>query len=183
MDTETDTPRTDHEEQVTIGLFGHGGNVPVEFARDLERELATLTKRYEALHRMSFMSASELCRTHHIQKCDSCDDLACGDNTSPAKRDLAALTTDRDTWRLAHDLLEADKAWRDIVSAPMDVPVLLGWFETWPVLVWRVTVDLAGHENDMPPPAPFQGTRSNGWRHGSATHWMPLPEPPKEVKP
>jgi hypothetical protein len=56
--------------------------------------------------------------------------------------------------------------WRLIEEAPHNENVLLGW---WSGDQWETEVALA----------------SWGWRndtklsvHGSATHWMPLPEPP-----
>jgi hypothetical protein len=66
--------------------------------------------------------------------------------------------------------------WQPIETAPMDIPVLLGWWEEWPALKWICSADIAGHENDKPP------GMSNGWRNGSATHWMPLPAPPKPIE-
>lgn len=73
------------------------GECTAEIARlaakvsELERELADMTRKRDALFASNLMSASELCRKHHVQKCDSCDDLGCCDNTSPAKKRVADL--------------------------------------------------------------------------------------------
>ena len=80
-------------------------------------------------------------------------------------RDYDALRT------AASAYLEA-LSWRPIETAPLDAIILLGWWEEWPAKQWCYAASIAGHENDKPP------GMSNGWRHGYATHWMPLPEPP-----
>lgn len=60
--------------------------------------------------------------------------------------------------------------WQPIETAPFGETVLLGWRD-WRDHQWCMEV----------------GPASHGWRrgginnvslHGSATHWMPLPEPP-----
>lgn len=58
--------------------------------------------------------------------------------------------------------------WQPIDTAPADTELLLGWFVQFPVSHWYMTVDFA------------HSTRG-GWKHRQATHWMPLPEPPKET--
>lgn len=63
--------------------------------------------------------------------------------------------------------------WQPITSAPLSEDVLLGWWETWPQKKWRYEAGWAGRKNSFP------GTGvSNGYLHGQATHWMPLPAPP-----
>lgn len=63
--------------------------------------------------------------------------------------------------------------WRTIESAPHGVRVLLGWPD-WRDGAWCMEVGCASH-----------GRRTEAGSsvsyHGSATHWMPLPEAP-EVK-
>lgn len=63
--------------------------------------------------------------------------------------------------------------WQDIETAPHGVRVLLGWRD-WRDHAWCMEVG----------PASF-GWRtkevSNLSRHGSATHWKPLPSPPDEA--
>ena len=105
-------------------------------------------------------------------------DAVC-DYTAPEELHREAKNLEREL-NAANKRIAELAEWRPIESAPMDTRVLLGWFETWPNLVWRMTADIAGHANDMPAPRPFEGTRSNGWRHGQATHWIPLPQPPTE---
>lgn len=56
-------------------------------------------------------------------------------------------------------------------EVPMETPVLLGWWETWPEMEWVCEAGIAGV--DRP---------GVGWRHGRATHWMPLPSPPVEAQ-
>lgn len=55
--------------------------------------------------------------------------------------------------------------WKPIESAPKDEKLLLGWFATYDGQ-WQQTVDLA------------HCTRG-GWMHGQATHWLPLPQGPR----
>lgn len=62
--------------------------------------------------------------------------------------------------------------WEPIESAPHNKAVLLAW-KDWRDGQWCMAVD-----------AYSTGQRyANGYstvsNHGSATHWMPLPEPPK----
>lgn len=60
----------------------------------------------------------------------------------------------------------AKEGWQPIETAPRDIEVLLGWWTTWPDRQWKMSSDLAG-------------STKGGWLHGQATHWQPLPEPPK----
>lgn len=57
--------------------------------------------------------------------------------------------------------------WRIITEdePPLDVNLLLAYFNEWPSPQWTVESGWAG------------STRG-GWLHGQATHWMPLPETP-----
>ncbi len=50
------------------------------------------------------------------------------------------------------------------VDVPLDTDVLLAWWDEWSEQ-WRIEANHAGSER-------------GGWRHGRATHWMPLPAPP-----
>ena len=61
-------------------------------------------------------------------------------------------------------------AWQPISTAPHEVEVLLGW-EEWDG-AWKTEVSVAtwGWR---------KGTVSRMSQHGQATHWMPLPAPPK----
>lgn len=68
----------------------------------------------------------------------------------------------------------AKRKWQPIETAPLDMPLQLGWWELWPEKKWVEEISLAGHANDKGP------GMSNAWLHGRATHWQPLPEPPKE---
>lgn len=55
--------------------------------------------------------------------------------------------------------------WKTIDTAPMDVVILLAWEDSF-LRRWEYE-------------AGMYGSTRGGWRHGQATHWMPLPEPPK----
>lgn len=67
----------------------------------------------------------------------------------------------------------ATPTWLDIKTAPHDVSVLLG-YPDWHSKKWVHEVGPASH-----------GWTRNGIstmsRHGQATHWMPLPDPPVSV--
>ena len=65
--------------------------------------------------------------------------------------------------------------WQLIETAPLNEDVILGWWESndGRTYEWRIATAWAGASNTKPP------GMLNGWRHGRATHWMPLPEPPK----
>ena len=96
----SDTPRTDAEickikdeskHMDKQSAYYENYQAMRDFSRVLERELAAMTEKRDALFASNLMSASELCRTHHVQKCDSCDDLGCCDNTSPAKTRIGEI--------------------------------------------------------------------------------------------
>ena len=79
------------------------------------------------------------------------------------ERQIAALQSELDK-----------RQWQPIETAPLDNPLQLGWWESYPEKKWVQEVESAGHSNDKGP------GMSNAWLHGRATHWQPLPEPPKE---
>jgi hypothetical protein len=65
-------------------------------------------------------------------------------------------------------------SWQPIETAPHGVRVLLGWRD-WRDHAWCMEVAPASHG--------WRGVEvSTMSRHGSATHWMPLPPPPDEVE-
>ena len=68
--------------------------------------------------------------------------------------------------------------WQPIESAPKDVELILGWHgcDAMANSIWYTEIGLSGHENDKPP------GMSNGWLHGRATHWRPLPQPPEAAR-
>lgn len=72
---------------------------------------------------------------------------------------------------LAH---EPAAEWRPIEEAPHNCAVLLGWHD-WRDGQWCTAVGAASWGERV-------GEYSNRSRHGSATHWRPLPPPP-EVQP
>jgi hypothetical protein len=79
--------------------------------------------------------------------------------------DTAAL---RAEWGIAAlDAAPAERveAWQPIETAPLDTDILLGWWITWPETVWETE-------------SAWAGGLLGCWRHGRATHWMPLPAPP-----
>ena len=53
------------------------------------------------------------------------------------------------------------------VDVPLDTDLLLAWWDEWSG-AWEIEANHAGSER-------------GGWRHGRATHWMPLPPPPSEA--
>lgn len=76
--------------------------------------------------------------------------------------------------RLRKDLLKdcAERAqqteWQPIESAPLDgKPLLLGWYTTWPEVMWVCAIAPAGMDG---------GRQGQNYRHGMATHWKPHPE-------
>lgn len=70
------------------------------------------------------------------------------------ERERDALRADAQDWML----IEEDAA----VDAPLDTTVLLAWQDGGE---WRIESGWVGSDR-------------GGWRHGRATHWKPLPEPP-----
>jgi hypothetical protein len=57
--------------------------------------------------------------------------------------------------------------WQPIETAPKDVPVLLGWEDSF--------------RREWEYEAGLYGSTRGGWLHGQATHWMPLPSPPSPI--
>ena len=73
---------------------------------------------------------------------------------------------------------QAARAWQPIATAPHETEVLLGWMNEWSEPnEWRCEIGCATSGRDWP--APDGGRFSSYSMHGSATHWMPLPEPPE----
>jgi hypothetical protein len=71
----------------------------------------------------------------------------------------------------ARAVLAVMSEWQPIETAPMDVDVILGWWESWPGgHQWRQVIAWASSSNPRSP--------SNTRRIGKATHWMPIPAPP-----
>jgi len=86
---------------------------------------------------------------------------------------LAAATEDGSSitgWMRAALTAALAKAWRPVSEAPHGHLVLLGWRD-WRDGTWCMEVGCASH-----------GRRTEAGSsvsyHGSATDWMPLPEPP-----
>lgn len=67
------------------------------------------------------------------------------------------------------EVLRAAQEWQPIETAPADVDVLLCWWDEWPQGQWKQDLNLAI-------------CTKGGWRHGRATHWMSLPEPPNDAR-
>lgn len=71
------------------------------------------------------------------------------------------------------EALKGAQVWREIESAPHDVTVLLGWHD-WRDSAWIMEVGRASWDSRS------VSGYSNMSRHGSATHWMPLPAAPSK---
>ncbi|GAJ29836.1 hypothetical protein [Acidomonas methanolica] len=76
---------------------------------------------------------------------------------------------------LARAALEAAAAaaWQHIATAPWNTDILLAWRGMNGE--WKIEVGWAGKQNSCPRESGF----SDGWQHGDAEFWMPLPEPPE----
>jgi hypothetical protein len=78
--------------------------------------------------------------------------------------------------------------WQPIETAPKDVPIILANFTAACLLtgaphVWTATYvtqwcDLDGNQTEAEPMW-CEASYAAGNDNGTATHWMPLPEPPK----
>lgn len=68
-----------------------------------------------------------------------------------------------------------DNDWLPIESAPADTDLLLCWWQEWPSNRWHYEAAWASASNTC------GGGYSNGWAHGSATHWKRLPAPPENT--
>ena len=62
--------------------------------------------------------------------------------------------------------------WQDIETAPHETNILLGWIEQ-STGNWECQTGFASGGKLYP------NGYSSRWWHGRATHWMPLPAPPK----
>ena len=62
--------------------------------------------------------------------------------------------------------------WQPIETAPHAISLLL-FIPATTHTQWDIVVGMASHGQRLP-----NGYSNMSW-HGSATHWMPLPEPPK----
>ena len=83
----------------------------------------------------------------------------------------------------AAPVAQAEPAWLPIETAPKDREILV-WFSD----LFKGMADVAKWEPDTyaKKPRPYwQGSKERmlgilAYRHGNPTHWMPLPQPPKE---
>lgn len=87
--------------------------------------------------------------------------------------DLAIADEAADEIERLREALKGAQVWREIESAPHDVEVLLGW-NHWRDDYWVMETGKASWGSR------FKGGDSNMSRHGSATHWMPLPAAPSK---
>jgi len=94
----------------------------------------------------------------------------------PPKQDT--LLTVQYVKTLEAKLAALGAAWQPIETAPLGVPLVLGWHDPMATMGladggdWVSEIAHAGMPNTKP------SGMSNGWRHGSATYWRPLPPPP-----
>lgn len=65
------------------------------------------------------LAPSQICRTYHVQMCHVCDDVDCGDNTSPLK---ATVTRQREA-------LEAYKKYRELCFS-IDTKIASGEYKS-----------------------------------------------------
>lgn len=65
-------------------------------------------------------------------------------------------------------------AWQPVETAPHETNILLGYWKDWPKREWVTEVGWYSRGQR------FKNGHSNYSRHGYATHWMPLPDPPQK---
>ena len=66
--------------------------------------------------------------------------------------------------------VKAPEYWKEIDGdTPIDTLLILGWLEAWPACRWEQVIGA-------------YGSRSGGWLHGQATHYMLPPEVPIAIK-
>ena len=70
-----------------------------------------------------------------------------------------------------------NKDWRPIEEAPHEKKVLLGYWVEWPKEEWAVEIGYASHGESRYIPG-LRGRVSTYGRHGRATHFQYLPNPP-----
>lgn len=85
----------------------------------------------------------------------------------------AAVSASKEAQEAAPAAQGEPSAWHRIeedaeVDVPLDTDLLLAWWDQWSE-AWKIEANYAGSE-------------SGGWRHGRATHWMPLPAPPSAAQ-
>lgn len=86
--------------------------------------------------------------------------LACVEKAAQAQEAAPAEQGEPNGWRCIEEDAEVD--------VPLDTDLLLAWWDEWSE-AWKIEANYAGSER-------------GGWRHGRATHWMPLPAPPSAVQ-
>lgn len=79
----------------------------------------------------------------------------------PASQNMVISVGDQPVW-MARLWMPIDE------DTPLGIPVLMGWWETWPTEQWKVEAGVRGADSQQ----------GSSWRHGRATHWMPLPPAP-----
>ena len=83
----------------------------LDYAQPVMDELA---EAKEEIKTLTLESTSETCRRVHLQNCHVCEDMRCGDNTSPMKKEIKQLRFSRiqnlaEIVALRHDLEETDE--------------------------------------------------------------------------
>lgn len=196
----SDTPRTDHllEALETHQFHGDAGDV-VDFARDLERELAAVTAERDAAKK----DADNWFRQYKAMKIGGPDDE---EKIEMLETQLAAMTSARDAFKRAKAenderfQIERDQARRErdaLLEARAWRPIADG-LPCFGVDVLVLSEDEYGsYQSEAQLETPSEGapegwinwkagdgtaTSEDAWTRGTITHWMPLPEPPKELR-
>lgn len=132
----------------------------------LSDDLPTLRKRVSAL--CGLVSAKEAQCSHLARELA---ELRASTNPDllASEREANAILTDELERLHAAPSPQGDAGWMLIeedapIDVPMDTSVLLAWWDDWSE-EWQIEANYAGSDR-------------GGWRHGRATHWMPLPDPP-----
>lgn len=166
----SETPRTDRllESLETHQFHGDAGDV-VDFARDIERELAIESAEKMKYRKRAWHAESQLETRYGLRK-EINAELGLTDETGDEAlrkglETIKALKAERDA------LLDA-RAWRPIETAPKDKSsILIIDSENF------ITIGEFSEKRGC-----FANTEEC-WKIETPTHWMPLPEPPKGVEP
>lgn len=176
---------TDDELHYTIEqakLHDGPADGPLQYAAQAAQEL--LDARAELTRLRALTAVPEDLRAVAVRAaCDdyngampACEWPACGCTSDGTARYNPTVSIADAILAAVAPRIRAD-GWQPITDdTPLDQDLLLGWWQAWPDQVWMTEVAWAGASNTKPP------GMSNAWRHGQATHWQRLPEPPATIR-